>query len=39
MGDVIDALAGANRLRFHPADPAIPVEVVRAGGWGVEKYL
>ena len=39
MGDVIDAFTGHNSLRFHPADASIPIEVMRAGGWAVEKYL
>ncbi len=39
MGDVLDALAGANTLRFDPAQDAIPPEVMKAGGWAVEKYL
>lgn len=39
MGDVLDALIGANTLRFDPAQGAIPLEVMRAGGWAVEKYL
>jgi len=39
MGDVIDAFTGQNVLRFHPADASIPIEVMRAGGWAVEKYL
>jgi putative radical SAM enzyme (TIGR03279 family) len=39
MGDVLDALTGANSLRFDPAQGTIPLEVMRAGGWAVEKYL
>ncbi len=39
MGDVLDALTGANTLRFDPAQGTIPLEVMRAGGWAVEKYL
>lgn len=39
MGDVLDAFTGENRLRFLPTDPDIPQEVMRAGGWAVEKYL
>ena len=39
MGDVLAALTGRNRLAFHPADAAVPPEVMRAGGWAVEKYL
>jgi putative radical SAM enzyme (TIGR03279 family) len=39
MGDVLDAFTGANSLRIHPNQPVIPVEVMKAGGWAVEKYL
>jgi len=39
MGDVLDALTGRNALRIDPASEAIPLEVVKAGGWAVEKYL
>jgi putative radical SAM enzyme (TIGR03279 family) len=39
MGDVLDAFTGANPLHIDPAQPAIPTEVMRAGGWAVEKYL
>jgi putative radical SAM enzyme (TIGR03279 family) len=39
MGDVLDALTGQNPLRFDPASEAIPLEVMKAGGWAVEKYL
>jgi hypothetical protein len=39
MGDVLDAFTGANSLQFDPADQAVPPEVMRAGGWAVEKYL
>jgi NifB/MoaA-like Fe-S oxidoreductase len=39
MGDVLDAFTGANTLRFDPAQAEIPLEVMRAGGWAVEKYL
>ena len=39
MGDVLDALTGVNSLRFDPAEDMIPLEVMRAGGWAVEKYL
>ncbi len=39
MSDVADALAGRNALRFDPAQTAIPPEVMKAGGWAVEKYL
>src|SRR5438270_8017128 len=38
MGDVLDAFTGANALRISPDQPVIPVEVMRAGGWAVEKY-
>jgi len=39
MGDVLDAFIGANPLRVAPDQDAIPAEVMRAGGWAVEKYL
>jgi len=39
MGDVLDAWTGANALRIDPAQAAIPLEVMKAGGWAVEKYL
>ena len=39
MGDVLDAFTGRNRLTIHPADEVIPPEVMKAGGWAVEKYL
>jgi putative radical SAM enzyme (TIGR03279 family) len=39
MGDVLDALTGENPLRFDPASESIPLEVMKAGGWAVEKYL
>jgi putative radical SAM enzyme (TIGR03279 family) len=39
MGDVLDALLGRNRLLIKPSDREIPLEVMRAGGWAVEKYL
>ncbi|MBI3240986.1 MAG: DUF512 domain-containing protein [Chloroflexi bacterium] len=38
MGDVIDAFTGHNTLVFKPGD-SIPLEVMRNGGWAVEKYL
>ena len=38
MGDVIDAFTGHNTLVFKPGD-SIPLEVMRDGGWAVEKYL
>ena len=39
MRDVLEALTGDNALQFDPASQAIPPEVMRAGGWAVEKYL
>jgi putative radical SAM enzyme (TIGR03279 family) len=39
MGDVLDAFTGANPLHIDPSDPVIPAEVMKAGGWAVEKYL
>jgi putative radical SAM enzyme (TIGR03279 family) len=39
MGDVLDAFTGANALRVDPSQAVIPIEVMRAGGWAVEKYL
>jgi len=39
MGDVLDALTGQNRLIVKPTDEFIPIDVMRAGGWAVEKYL
>jgi NifB/MoaA-like Fe-S oxidoreductase len=39
MGDILDAFTGHNKLRFLPTDTDIPPEVMRAGGWAVEKYL
>ena len=39
MGDVLDAFTGANPLRIDPDQSVIPVEVMKAGGWAVEKYL
>ncbi len=39
MGDVLDAFTGVNTLRFDPANASIPLEVMKAGGWAVEKYL
>jgi putative radical SAM enzyme (TIGR03279 family) len=39
MGDVLDALTGRNPLLIKPADEFIPLEVMKAGGWSVEKYL
>jgi hypothetical protein len=39
MGDVIDALTDHNALVFRPTDEKISQDVMRAGGWAVEKYL
>jgi len=39
MGDVLDAFTGVNPLRIDPAHPEIPADVMKAGGWAVEKYL
>ncbi|MEK7809900.1 MAG: DUF512 domain-containing protein [Chloroflexota bacterium] len=39
MGDVIDALSDHNALVFRPTDKDIPHDVMKAGGWAVEKYL
>jgi putative radical SAM enzyme (TIGR03279 family) len=39
LGDVWDAFRGQNPLRVNPTDAAIPPDVMRAGGWAVEKYL
>lgn len=39
MGDVLDALTGQNRLVVKPTDEFIPIDVMKAGGWAVEKYL
>jgi hypothetical protein len=39
MGDVLDAFTGVNTLKFDPANDTIPLEVMKAGGWAVEKYL
>ena len=38
MGDVLDAFTGHNTLLFQPGD-SILLEVMREGGWAVEKYL
>ncbi len=38
MGDVLDAFTGHNTLLFRP-DDSIALEVMRDGGWAVEKYL
>ncbi len=39
MGDVVDALAGRNKLVFNLGADLLTVPVVREGGWAVEKYL
>jgi putative radical SAM enzyme (TIGR03279 family) len=39
MGDVLDALTGRTPLLIQPSDRIIPLDVMRAGGWSVEKYL
>jgi putative radical SAM enzyme (TIGR03279 family) len=39
LGDVLDAFTGRNALRIDPGQASIPIEVMRAGGWAVEKYL
>ena len=39
MGDVLDALAGRNKLTFDPDAPDLSAPVARQGGWAVEKYL
>ncbi|MDW8394778.1 MAG: DUF512 domain-containing protein [Anaerolineae bacterium] len=39
MGDVLDALTGANALTFEPSADLLAVPIVREGGWAVEKYL
>jgi putative radical SAM enzyme (TIGR03279 family) len=39
MGDVLDALAGRNKLTFDPRAPDASAPVARDGGWAVEKYL
>jgi putative radical SAM enzyme (TIGR03279 family) len=39
MGDVLDALTGRNPLLVKPTDKEIPLDVMKAGGWSVEKYL
>jgi putative radical SAM enzyme (TIGR03279 family) len=39
MGDVLDALTGRNSLLIQPTDQIIPLDVMKAGGWSVEKYL
>lgn len=40
LGDVIDGLAGTSKLLFDPARGLLPVDdLMRRGGWAVEKYL
>mgnify|MGYP001773492993 CR=1 FL=1 len=39
MGDVLDALEGRARLVFYPDQDRIPAEVMKAGGWSLEKTL
>jgi putative radical SAM enzyme (TIGR03279 family) len=39
MGDVVDALVGANKLTYQPTAAPLDVPIVREGGWAVEKYL
>jgi len=39
MGDVLDAMTGHNRLLVNPIDKEIPLDVMKAGGWSIEKYL
>jgi putative radical SAM enzyme (TIGR03279 family) len=39
MGDVLDALTGHSSLMIKPTDQYIPLDVMKAGGWSVEKYL
>ncbi len=39
MGDVLDAFTGRNALQIDPASEVTPLEVMKAGGWAVEKYL
>jgi hypothetical protein len=36
---VLDALTGRNSLMIKPIDEQIPLDVMKAGGWSVEKYL
>ena len=38
-GEVVDAFTGESALRIDPASEVIPPEVMKAGGWAVEKYL
>jgi NifB/MoaA-like Fe-S oxidoreductase len=39
LGDVLDALTGHSRLLVKPTDREIPLDVMKAGGWSIEKYL
>jgi putative radical SAM enzyme (TIGR03279 family) len=40
MGDIVDVLTGVNPLTFDPAAGLIhPDQIMRVGGWAVEKYL
>lgn len=40
MGDIIDVLTGHNPLTFDPAGGLIRTDdIMRVGGWAVEKYL
>jgi NifB/MoaA-like Fe-S oxidoreductase len=39
MGDVVDALVGRNKLVFTPHSTTTEPQIVRKGGWAVEKYL
>jgi putative radical SAM enzyme (TIGR03279 family) len=39
MGDVLDALRGVSPLIIRPEYEAVPPDVLRAGGWAVEKNL
>lgn len=39
MGDVLDAVTGRNSLMILPTDEHIPLDVMKAGGWSIEKYL
>jgi putative radical SAM enzyme (TIGR03279 family) len=39
MGDVLDAVQGANKLTFSPNLAPSEIPIVREGGWAVEKYL
>ena len=39
MGDVLDAFTSRNPLLFDPAHPTPERDVMKTGGWAVEKYL